>query len=360
MKSSVVLLSAVLCAGFAFGQASKPATPSSPATATSPTTPSSAPNSNSSSTSPLKARGPESVTAQDPNRVVATIDGKQITAKEALDLLKPFPPEQRHQLEANLPMAVQQLYMRKQLAGEAAKLSLDQQSPYKEQIETARQNVLLQAYLKKLADSSGPAQDPKQFYDSHPGDFEQVKLSGIFVSFAPPGTPASSNANVRTEDQAKDKVSDIEKKLAAGGDFATLARTESDNKQSSASGGDLGTYSTSDPQLPKDIKDAITKLQPGQVSGPIRIPNGYVIIKVDSRTQVPFDKARANIVQRMENEKSQAALKQQMDKYKIQVQDPDFFASSSAPASNVPSLQRPSGSNTPGASSPSPKPPAQR
>ncbi len=353
MKFSVVLLSAVLCAGFAFGQATKPATPSSPATSNP------GPGSNSSSPQ-LKVRGPESVTAADPNRVVATIGGKQITAKEALDLLKPFPPEQRRQLEGNLAMAVQQLYMRKQLAGEAAKLSLDQQSPYKEQIETARQNILLQAYLKKLADSGGAPQDPKQFYDSHQGDFEQVKLSGIFVTFAPPGTPASSNANVRTEDQAKEKVSDIEKKLAAGGDFSTLARTESDNKQTSASGGDLGTYSTSDPQLPKDIKDAVTKLQPGQVSGPIRIGNGYIIIKVDSRTQVPFDKARPNIVQQMESEKSQTALKQQMDKYKIQVQDPDFFASTSTPSSNVPSLQRPGSSNTSGASSPSPKPPAQR
>jgi len=347
MKSSTVLLAVALCAGSAFGQTKSPA----PASTSSPNPPSS---------TELKARGPESVATEDPNRVVATIDGKPVTAREALELLKPFPPDQRRQMQSNLPLAVQQLYMRKQLAGEASKLNLDQQSPYKEQLETARENVLLQAYLKKLADASGaPSEDPKHFYDAHPGDFEQVKLSGIFVTFAPPGTPASGNPNVRTEDQAKEKVSDIEKKLAAGADFGTLATTESDNKQSSAAKGDLGTYSTGDPQLPKDIKDAITKLQPNQVSEPIHITNGYVIIKVDSRTQIPFDKARPTIVQRMENEKNQAVLKQAMDKYKIQVQDPNFFAASSTPSSNTPTLQRPS---DPHATAPSstPKPPAQR
>ena len=63
-----------------------------------------------------KARGPEAVAALDPNRVVATVAGKQITAKEAVDMLKPYTPEQRKQLEADLPKFVQQTYMRGQLA----------------------------------------------------------------------------------------------------------------------------------------------------------------------------------------------------------------------------------------------------
>src|SRR6478609_1459824 len=71
-----------------------------------------------------KARGPEAVAALDPNRVVATIDGKQITAKQALEMLKPYTPEQRKQLESDLPKFVQQTYMRGQLADAAKKLNL--------------------------------------------------------------------------------------------------------------------------------------------------------------------------------------------------------------------------------------------
>ncbi len=338
MKSSITFLSAVLCAGFAYAQGTSPATPSGQA------------QSNSSSTQ-LKPRGPENVAQQEPNRVVAVIDGKQITAKQAADLLTRLQPEQRKQLETNLPVALERIYMEQQFAQQAAKLNLDQQSPYKEELQNAHQQILAQAYMRKLGENGvGTAGDPKQYYDTHPADFENVKLSGIFVTFTPPGTPAASAPNGgRTEEQAKEKANDIEKKVKDGGDFATLARTESDNKQTGAKGGDLGSYTTGNPQIPPDIKAAIEKLQPGQVSEPIRIPSAYLIIKVDSKGKVPFDQARPGIVQRLE-----------MEKYKIEVKDPDFFAASSASNSHTPSLQRPT---TPGPgqpAQPAAKPPAQR
>ena len=95
------------------------------------------------------------------------------------------------------------------------------------------------------------------------------------------------------------------------------------------------------------------------------MPNGFFILKVDSRSKLPFEQARAGITQRLQNEKNQAAVKQELDKYKIEVKDPDFFNASNAPAHTTPSLQRPAGTPVP-ASPPSagtttsPKPPAQR
>ncbi len=86
--------------------------------------------------------------------MVATIGGKQITAREALDLLKPLPPQQRRRFENNLSALIQQIYMEDQLAQEAAKMNLDQESPWKEQLQMARANILTQAYLNKIANSS--------------------------------------------------------------------------------------------------------------------------------------------------------------------------------------------------------------
>jgi hypothetical protein len=284
--------------------------------------------------------------------VVAMIDGKQITAKQALDMLKPFPPEQRKQYESNLSNLIQQIYMREQLADAAKKSNLDQQSPWKEQIELTRDNILAQAYLAQVSSNAGKSaavEDPQKYYDSHPGDFDSVKLSGIFVSFSPPGTPANAAPGAaRTESEARDKVDGVEKKLKAGGDFTALARTESDNQQSAAKGGDLGTYNTGDANIPPDIKAAIVKLESGQYSEPIHIPNGFLIVKVESRTKLTFDQARAGIVQRLQGDKSKAVVQEQLDKYKIQVQDTDFFNASNAPASNIPSLQRPPSSPPPG------------
>ena len=276
-------------------------------------------------------------------------------------MLKAIPPDQLRRYESNLPSVVQQIYMSKDLAEQAVKLGLDQQSPIKEQLQLTHDNILTQAYLTQVAKNSSatPPADPQQYYNSHPQEFDKVKLSGIFISVNPPGTPASASSANRTEDQARDKATDIEKKLKAGGDFATLARTESDNQQAATRGGELGTYSLADSTLPADVKTAIEKLQPGQVSEPVRIPTGLLIVKLDSRNKLTFDQAKAEIMQKQQAERNQAAVKQEIDKYKIQVQDPDFFAASAAPAPNIPSLQRSApASATPGAAPV--KPQAQR
>jgi hypothetical protein len=343
MKSSL-FFSAFLCSAMGFAQGTAPSSAQ-----TKPATP--------AATEQLKARGPEAVAQHEPNRVVATIDGKQITAKEAADLLKEVPPDQMKRLEGNLPAVIQQIYMGKQLAQDAVKQGLDQKSPWKEQLQLSRDNVLMQAYLANKANTGGSAGgDPQAYYSSHQSEFDRAHLGGIFVAFSPPGTPASS-PNTRTEEQAKAKADDVEKKLKAGGDFATLARTESDNQQAAAKGGDLGMHSMGEAQLPPDVRTAIEKLQPGQVAEPIRIPNAYLIVKLMSREKLSFDQAKPEITQKLQAERNQAAVKAEIDKYKIQVQDPDFFnasTSSSGSGQHIPSLQRPAGS-APQASAPQAK-----
>ena len=295
---------------------------------------------------PAKPHGPEKVAAEDPNRVVATIDGQKITAKQALDLLKPFPPEQRKQLDANLSNAVQQIYTQHQFADAARKLDLENQSPWKEQLELTREGVLARAYISHLQDATKgePVEDPQKYYDAHQSEYETAKLSGIFVGFNPPGTPANNaSPTARTEEQAKEKAADIEKKLKAGGDFAAIARSDSEH-QSASKGGDLGTVPINDPELkiPTDVKAAVAKMQAGEVSEPIRIPGAFLIVKLDAREKVTFEKAKPGIVQKLQTERSQGAVKKEVDKYTIHVEDPDFFDTGVMPAAKPPSLQRPS------------------
>jgi peptidyl-prolyl cis-trans isomerase C len=378
MKSCFCVLVFTSYAALAFSQASAPsqAKPSGqsstaqPSASQSSTTPGAANANQPGNSTELKPRGPEAVAAQDPNRVVATVGGKPLTARQAWDLLKPIPLQQRARYQSNLDGLVQHIYMDDQLAGEATKMNLDKESPYKEQLQLTRDEILAQAYLSKVANSATgtPTQDPKAYYDAHPAEFDQVKLSGIFVSFSPPGTPAASGnaATNKTEEQARQKAEDLEKKLKAGGDFGALARTDSDNPQLAAKGGDIGTFTLGDAGLPADIKTAITKLQTGQVSEPVRMPNGFFILKVDTRTKLTFEQSKAGITQRLQNDKNQAAMKQELDKYKIEVKDPDFFNASNNPARPTPSLQRPTGTAVPATPNPgagaaaSTKPQAQR
>jgi hypothetical protein len=285
--------------------------------------------------------------------VVATIEGKPITAQQALDMMKAVNSEARKRFENNLSTLVQQLYMQKEFAAAATKMNLEDQSPWKEQLQMARDTVLAQAYIAKLGtqNTGATAADPRKYYDTHPDEFDQVKLSGILVSFNAPGTPSGSANSSRTEQQARDKANDLEKKLKGGADFATVARADSDDKRSAATGGEVGTFTMDAPTLPADIKAAVSKLQSGQISDPIRVPTGFYILKVNSRTKVPFEQARTQIEEKFKNEKAQAALKQEFDKYKIQVQDPDFFNASSGPSARIPTLQPGGAKGTPAAAS---------
>lgn len=326
MKSSITLC---LFAGTALLGWSQAAPSSSPA-ASSPNTPSS---------SELKVRGPEAVAAKDPNRIVGTINGKQITARQAADLLKMVPENQRKNAP-NLQMLFERLYLMNDLADQAQKEGLDQQSPVKEQLKLDRDNVLAQAYMAKLAKGGGPTGDPKTYYDSHQDEFDIAKLSGIVIAFNAPGTPAGSRGVTRSEQEAQDKADALEKKIKSGTDIATLARTDSDNQQSAAKGGDLGTLSLGSPNVPADVKNVVFhKLQPGQVSEPIRTQNAFFIIKLDSRNKETYEQAKPQIEQKLQADKSNATVKQELDKYKVTGADPDFFATTTA--SNIPSLAHP-------------------
>jgi hypothetical protein len=292
-----------------------------------------------------KIQGPEAVAASDPNKVVAMVDGKPLTAKQAFDLLKALTPEERKAGEAKLPDLLQKLYTQQRLADEALKMNMDQQTPWKDRLVLARQSVLAQAYLTHLRDESakGPVDDPKTYYDAHPDEFEQVKLSGIFVAFAPPGTPAPATGPApKSEQQAQEKAGEIEKKLQAGGDFSAIARTDNDNQAISSKGGDLGNYNMGDTQIPPVLRTAIGKLQTGQYSEPIRVNNAFLILKLDSRQKQPFTDVQTSLTDKLRNEKTQSIVKQEVDKYKIKVEDQDFFET--AGARPIPSLQKaPSG-----------------
>src|SRR4051812_34012397 len=80
--------------------------------------------SQTASIAPAQKPDPEALAAKDPAKVVATINGKQITAKEAVDLLKLLPDTERHKL-SDLSTAVQQLYTITDLAQQAEADKLD-------------------------------------------------------------------------------------------------------------------------------------------------------------------------------------------------------------------------------------------
>ena len=82
---------------------------------------------------------------------------------------------------------------------------------------------------------------------------------------------------------------------APGADFAALARANSDDLGSKATGGDLGPYA---PGFGEAFDKAFAALQPGQVSDAVRLPDGWHVIQYRQRvagTTKPFEDVRSEL-----------------------------------------------------------------
>ncbi len=117
-----------------------------------------------------------------------------------------------------------------------------------------------------------------------------------------------------TPEAAQRKAEEARARLAAGTDFATLAREVSDDRVSGEAGGELGWFAQK--QMDPAFWTAAFALQkPGDISPPVRSSFGWHIIKLEDKrpaTVQPYSEARAKILaelrQRFVSQKRDAAF----------------------------------------------------
>lgn len=108
-------------------------------------------------------------------------------------------------------------------------------------------------------------------------------------------------------EETADLAQKIREKLAAGEDFAALARAHS-AAPTKASGGDLGWLKRG--EMNPDIEEAAFALATGALAEPIPVAGGLRLLRLIEKTEgglVPFDQARAEITRRLTQERSAAA-----------------------------------------------------
>ena len=98
------------------------------------------------------------------------------------------------------------------------------------------------------------------------GETRSFRLSEIAVP-APPGREATAKRQVET----------ALRELQAGGAFATVARRYS-RAPSAANGGDVGFIPET--ALPPNIADALSAIQPGQITGILEVPGGFSLFQL--------------------------------------------------------------------------------
>lgn len=92
------------------------------------------------------------------------------------------------------------------------------------------------------------------------------------------------------EAAARTRMEDILNQLKNGADFATLARTSSDDDTSASAGGHMGWFASG--ELNPQLEEALNQLKPSELSGLIRTPLGFHIVRLDNvRTTKAVDTA---------------------------------------------------------------------
>ncbi len=120
-----------------------------------------------------------------------------------------------------------------------------------------------------------------------------------------------------TEEDASLRIKQLKIRLDGGADFASLARTNSDDRGSAVEGGDLGWVSKG--QMVPEFEEVMLYTEIGEISEPFRSEFGWHILQVldrrsyDGTEDVKRSKARSAIAQRKTDERYQSWLRRLRD-----------------------------------------------
>jgi foldase protein PrsA len=142
---------------------------------------------------------------------------------------------------------------------EGIRAGLDKDKQVKEQIQDAKDGILVNAMFEKIIAEKLTDSQVKKYYSDHKKEFTQVKASHILVD---------------GEEQAKN----IHNQLKKGADFAELAKKHSKDTSNKDQGGELGYFTRG--QMVKSFEDKAFSLKVNKFSEPVQTNFGYHIIKV--------------------------------------------------------------------------------
>ena len=220
---------------------------------------------------------------------VAIVNGKAVP-KTRLDALatqieragRQITPEMAGQLREEV--IAREIFMQ-----EADKLGLAQSDDYRNQMELARQSILIRELFSDFQ-KKNPVTDAemKAEYDK-------------FVAANSGKEYKARHILVEKEDQAKAIIANLKK----GAKFEDIAKKQSKDPGSGANGGDLD-WSGADSYVP-EFSQAMVKLNKGQVTDkPVKTQFGWHVIRLDDvRTpQLPaFDQVKPQLQQQMAQQK---------------------------------------------------------
>jgi hypothetical protein len=162
--------------------------------------------------------------------------------------------------------------------------------------------------------------------------YDRASVRHIVVMLNPPAKTAEARkAAARSDEQAKKRAEELVARAKAGADFVALAKAESDDPSAKQMGGlmeDVGRGG----MVPEWDK-AVFALRPGEVSGPIKLPWGYEVVRMERlRRELPadFGKNKQQLLKSLADQRRGEAFQKLVtdlrQKAKVELRDPEMQA----------------------------------
>ena len=214
--------------------------------------------------------------AKTADEVVARVGTTDITADDVRGYVAALAPREQAALAkdpALFSQAVKMLLANQLVVQEAVAKKWDQQPGVAAQLDRVRENAMAELYLQSVTvpPANYPSEeDVQKVYDANQSALlvpRQFQLAQIFIA-------APKDADKATEDKAKKKADDIQRRLKAGTDFATIQAAENEARD----GGDLGWVVEG--QIRPEIQSQVIGLAKGAASDLVKLEDGWHILKL--------------------------------------------------------------------------------
>jgi len=203
------------------------------------------------------------------NKVVAKVNGLEITENEVNMLIQQLGPQRAAQFksEEGKKAIINELINQKLFYLEALDNNIENNEEFKSELEKAKMNIITQIAVQNfLEDVNVEDEEVKEYYEKNKEMFknpEMVKASHILVS-------------------DEDKAKEIFEEISNGLDFAEAAVKYS-TCPSGKNGGDLGFFGKG--QMVKEFEDAAFEQNLNEVGNPVKTQFGYHIIMVTDKKE---------------------------------------------------------------------------
>ena len=182
--------------------------------------------------------------------------------------------------------------------------------------DDARKSLAIQRLQEKLTvEEKISDKEVEDFYSANPSRFVTPKGVGLAVIVVK-GDGANQPVNTSDGSQVKSRIDGVYQRLRSGGDFALIAKSESDDKSSARVGGDIGFFSDEDLKkrgFPEDLIRDLFAMNIGDITKPVYNQGVWCIFKLNiknsnaSKPTLDTPGVRGQIVKTLMNQRKGAA-----------------------------------------------------